>query len=69
MKTAKFTDTQEKQLEFLDKMDAKESLGSNRQYLCVCKTCEKAETMHAAGTVSALWLPEHIGHKTWIKIL
>lgn len=63
-----YTVSQEKTLEFLDKMESRESLGDDRVYSCLCKTCNTTEILHSAGTVSALFMPKHIGHKTWVKL-
>lgn len=61
-----YTDTQEKQLAYLDKMERKESLYTEKFYICQCKTCGVRETLQSAGTVSALFMAQHVGHKTWI---
>jgi hypothetical protein len=63
-----YTKAQERTLEFLDKMESKESLGDERVYSCTCNSCKKTEIIHSAGTVSALFMPEHAGHKTLIKL-
>lgn len=63
-----FTATQEKTLEFLDRMESKEVLGDSRTYSCVCKTCDVREVLHSAGTVSALFMTQHAGHITWVKL-
>ena len=64
-----FTKQQEKQLEFLDAMESRESLGDERKYLCQCRTCKKQEFLSSAGTVSALFMNEHAGHDTWVRLL
>lgn len=64
-----YTKKQEKQLDFLASMESRESLGDERKYYCQCKNCKKTEVLSSAGTVSALFMSEHMGHDTWIELL
>ena len=61
-----YTKRQEKQIEYLDNRESKETLYSEGSYICQCKTCNSSEQFQSAGTVSALFMPQHVGHNTWI---
>ena len=61
-----FTSTQEKQIQFLNKMEPRETLTSGRKYFYECKTCGIEKECNAACTVRD-FLFQHIGHKTWVQ--
>jgi hypothetical protein len=62
-----YTKKQLRTLEYLAYMESREYLGNGRSYRCICNDCHIEETIHSAGTVSALFMTEHMGHNTFIK--
>jgi hypothetical protein len=61
-----FTSIQQKQMQFLQKMEPHETLTSGRKYFYDCETCNEHKECNAACTVID-FLYQHVGHKTWVK--
>jgi hypothetical protein len=67
----KFLARQEKQHNWLDKMEYREIANSHRglsiaDYFWSCKTCNESGVHHDAKTMSIV-LSHHAGHDTWLE--
>lgn len=63
------TETQKKQLDFLEKMNALEARkgGWNYRYMLTCKTCKTRDMHSCAGVVQNSIEGWHKGHATWVN--
>lgn len=63
------TETQKKQLVFLDKMNALEARrgGWNYRYMLTCNTCRTQDMHSCAGVVQDSIERWHAGHATWVN--
>lgn len=65
-KTGQLTETQEKQLAFIDKIEPYESLNKLRTYHITCNTCKISKVFHAADSCRS-FINQHEGHYTWLQ--
>lgn len=65
----RLSDIQEKQQEFLDNMESRETLGDNRGYLLECSTCGSEDRFYSAHQCGMELRHYHAGHKTWLRLI
>jgi len=63
------TKNQEKQIAFLERMEAREQLGDGRSYDFTCRDCKVSTVFHCATTVRLLVEYDHHGHRTWVQFI
>ncbi len=62
------TKTQQKQLDFLERLEPYESIGKLSKFLADCRTCKLGKEFSSCDGTRA-FINNHRGHKTWIKYL
>jgi hypothetical protein len=61
------TPHQERQMEWLRHMEAREVLGSGKWYEATCRDDNDSTWCHAADTLK-IFIRRHAGHRTWIDV-
>lgn len=60
------TDTQKKQLAFLDKMNSLERISTRIKYHLTCRDCQTRDTFTVAALCAQFLERGHQGHRTWV---